>query len=39
MFLIASATALGTTAAVVFSYCHLFNRNHQFLFMRLGNDR
>jgi len=39
MFLIASATALGTASAVVLSYGHLFNRDHQFLFNRLDRDR
>ncbi len=35
MFLIASATALGTTAAVLLGYRRLFNRKHQFLVHRL----
>ncbi|MEC7696370.1 MAG: ABC transporter permease [Planctomycetota bacterium] len=32
MFLIASATALGTVGVVALSYLHLFTRDHQFLF-------
>lgn len=35
MFLIASATALGTVGVVALSFLRLFNRNHQFLFARL----
>jgi putative ABC transport system permease protein len=31
MFLIASATALGTLSAVLLSYRRLFNSSHQFL--------
>ena len=35
MFLIASATALGTVGAVVLSFLRLFNSNHQFLPQRI----
>lgn len=35
-FLIASATALGTTAAVLLSFRRLFNSDHQFLRSKLG---
>jgi putative ABC transport system permease protein len=35
MFLIASATALGTVGAVLFSYLRLFTRRHQFQFEAL----
>ena len=35
MFLIASATALGTVGVVALSYLHLFTRDHQFLFHAL----
>ncbi|MCP3974707.1 MAG: ABC transporter permease, partial [bacterium] len=39
MFLIASATALGTVAAVVLSFVQLFNSEHQFLATRISNPR
>lgn len=35
MFLIASATALGTVAAVMLGFWRLFNRDHQFRYERL----
>ena len=35
MFLIASATALGTVGAVLLGYLRLFNRRHQFRFEAL----
>jgi putative ABC transport system permease protein len=35
MFLIASATALGTVGIVALSFLRLFNRDHQFLFATL----
>jgi putative ABC transport system permease protein len=35
MFVIASATALGTVGVVLLSYRRLFNRHHQFLFQRI----
>ena len=35
MFLVASATALGTVGVVALSYLHLFSRDHQFLFHAL----
>lgn len=35
MFLIASATALGTVGIVLLSYLRLFNRDHQFLSRRI----
>ena len=35
MFVIASATALGTVGVVLLSYRRLFNRQHQFLFQRI----
>ncbi len=37
MFLIASATALGTVSVVLLGYRRLFNRRHQFLFTRLSS--
>lgn len=36
MFLIASATTLGTVSIMVLSYLRLFNRDHQFLYHRLA---
>jgi len=36
MFLIASATALGTVAVTLFGFARLFNRDHQFLHSRLS---
>ncbi len=39
MFLIASATALGTVISVVLSYAKLFNADHQFLFSRIESKR
>jgi len=36
MFLIASATALGTVGVVVLSFLQLFNRDHQFLYFRIS---
>jgi putative ABC transport system permease protein len=36
MFLIASATALGTGGAVLLSYLGLFNKRHQFLYGRIS---
>jgi len=39
MFLISSATALGTVAAVLLSYHRLFNADHQFLRQRLTERR
>lgn len=35
LFLIASATALGTTGVVLMSYRRLFNSSHQFLHQRM----
>jgi putative ABC transport system permease protein len=39
MFLIASATALGTVAVVSLSFLRLFNRDHQFQFGLLTKKR
>jgi putative ABC transport system permease protein len=39
MFLIASATALGTVSVVLLSYRRLFNRHHQFLDALLAEHR
>ncbi len=39
MFLIASATALGTVGAVILSFRHLFTADHQFLYQRLRADK
>jgi len=36
MFLIASATALGTVGVVSLSFLQLFNRDHQFLYFRIS---
>lgn len=36
MFLVASATALGTVGVTVFGFLRLFNRDHQFLYSRLS---
>jgi putative ABC transport system permease protein len=38
MFLIASATALGTVAVVLLSFLRLFNADHQFLHARITMD-
>jgi putative ABC transport system permease protein len=39
MFLISSATALGTVAVVLLSYLSLFNADHQFLRSRIAEKR
>jgi putative ABC transport system permease protein len=39
MFLIASATALGTVSVVLLSFRRLFNEDHQFEFALLSRDR
>jgi putative ABC transport system permease protein len=39
MFLIASATGLGTVGAVLLSYLKLFNHRHQFLFDNISQGR
>lgn len=38
MFLIASATALGTVGIVLLSFARLFNADHQFLSARIGSS-
>jgi putative ABC transport system permease protein len=35
MFLVASATGLGTIAVILLSYRRLFNADHQFLYDRI----
>ena len=37
MFLVASATALGTVGVVTLSFLKLFNHDHQFLVGRISN--
>ena len=39
MFLVASATALGTVGVVALSYLHLFSSDHQFLFYALQKKK
>ena len=39
MFLVASATALGTVGVVALSYLHLFSKDHQFLFHSLQKKK
>ena len=39
MFLIASATALGTIGVVIFSFLKLFNKEHQFLYEQLLSNK
>ena len=39
MFLVASATALGTVGVVALSYLHLFSSDHQFLFHALQKKK
>ena len=39
MFLVASATALGTVGVVALSYLHLFSGDHQFLFYALQKKK
>lgn len=39
MFLVASATALGTVGVVVLSFFRLFNTNHQYLFAQVVSNR
>ena len=39
MFLVASATALGTVGVVLLGYCRLFNADHQFLHGRIRERR
>jgi putative ABC transport system permease protein len=39
MFLIASATALGTVSVVLLGYRRLFSRDHQFLYARIQKRR
>ena len=39
MFLVASATALGTVGVVALSYLHLFSSDHQFLFYALRKKK
>ncbi len=39
MFLLASATALGTVGVVLLSYRRLFNADHQFLHGRMVEKR
>ena len=39
MFLIASATALGTISVVLLGYLRLFNARHQFLYFLIQEKR
>jgi putative ABC transport system permease protein len=39
MFLIASATALGTVGVVLLSFLRLFNGDHQFLYTRVDSSK